>query len=67
LVVFYEHYIFWLDVSVNYAVGMTVVDSFKELLHILGGLLLTKDLVLLVNYFLEQWDSINEFHHYAKI
>jgi hypothetical protein len=67
LVVFYEHDIFWFDVSVNYAVCMTVVDSFKELLHILGSLLLTKDLVFLVNYFLEQWDSINEFHYYAKI
>ena len=51
----------------NHAVGVAVVDSFEKLLHILGGLLLPEDLVFLVNYFVEQRDSIDEFHHYSKI
>jgi hypothetical protein len=67
LVVFYDHDIFWFDVSVDHAVGVAVVDSLKKLLHILGGLFLREDLVFLFNYFVEQRNSIDEFHHYSKI
>ena len=62
-----DHDVFGLDVSVDDALGVAVVQGRKELLHITGGNSLCKCLVLLGGDLLEQLLALNELHDQVDV
>lgn len=56
------HDVFWLDVAMHDARGVTMVNRTKKFLHNLGSLTLTEHLVLLRGYLVKELTARAVFH-----
>ena len=57
-----DHNIIWFNISVDHIQRVTMINCLEKLLHISGGALFCKCLILLLHNFLVHWHSFNIFH-----
>ena len=56
------HDFFWFDITVQYVLCMTVIDSLEQLLHVVGSFEFIKLSIRLLADFLKQSLALNELH-----
>ena len=61
-IVLSDHDVVRLNVAVHYFLRVAVVDSLKQLSHVLGGLVFAEHVGRLLDDFLKQWLPRNVFH-----
>ena len=61
------HNIIWLDVSMDYALHMTVINSIEKFLHVACGSLFSELVTLHICDFFKECLAVDVFHHKVEV
>ena len=66
-VVFVNHNVCWLDISVDYVLCMEMADCHEQLFHVHNSFLLWKSFVFMLCDVIEKFFALNVFHDQVEV